>query len=265
MIRPRCRSTSTRSRRCATRAAARCRRSCDAVRVCVDAGAPASPSIRAPTSGTSRRCDVPAIARVPRAAARARSSSTSRGIRGPICSTMVREVRPHQCTLVPVRARRDHQPGGLAARHAGRRSCGGVVADLQARGIRVSLFVEPEPAAGEVGGVARRAAHRALHRAVRARVQGRARTRPTRSFRPLRRSGQPRARARPRHQRRATTSTSTTWSLFRTLPHLDEVSIGHALISHALYVGLDRAVRDYSATPAHSPDRCLTQTRGRWA
>jgi pyridoxine 5-phosphate synthase len=35
--------------------------------------------------------------------------------------------------------------------------------------------------------------------------------------------------------------------LFRTLPHLDEVSIGHALISHALYVGLDRAVRDYLA------------------
>jgi pyridoxine 5-phosphate synthase len=33
--------------------------------------------------------------------------------------------------------------------------------------------------------------------------------------------------------------------LFRDLPHLDEVSIGHALISHALYVGLDRAVRDY--------------------
>ena len=33
--------------------------------------------------------------------------------------------------------------------------------------------------------------------------------------------------------------------LFRRLPHLEEVSIGHALISHALYVGLDRAVRDY--------------------
>ena len=28
-------------------------------------------------------------------------------------------------------------------------------------------------------------------------------------------------------------------TLFRTLPHLDEVSIGHALISHALYVGLE--------------------------
>jgi pyridoxine 5-phosphate synthase len=35
--------------------------------------------------------------------------------------------------------------------------------------------------------------------------------------------------------------------LFRTLPHLDEVSIGHALISHALWVGLERSVRDYLA------------------
>ena len=33
--------------------------------------------------------------------------------------------------------------------------------------------------------------------------------------------------------------------LFRTLPHLAEVSIGHALISHALHVGLEQSVRDY--------------------
>jgi pyridoxine 5-phosphate synthase len=33
--------------------------------------------------------------------------------------------------------------------------------------------------------------------------------------------------------------------LFRQLPHLAEVSIGHALVSHALFVGLSRAVRDY--------------------
>ncbi len=38
--------------------------------------------------------------------------------------------------------------------------------------------------------------------------------------------------------------------VFRRLPHLDEVSIGHALISHALFVGLDRAVRDYLAAVA---------------
>ncbi|MBI1924943.1 pyridoxine 5'-phosphate synthase [Candidatus Poribacteria bacterium] len=33
----------------------------------------------------------------------------------------------------------------------------------------------------------------------------------------------------------------------RKLPGLQEVSIGHALISHALYVGLERAVKDYRA------------------
>ena len=33
--------------------------------------------------------------------------------------------------------------------------------------------------------------------------------------------------------------------LFRGLPHLDEVSIGHALISHALFVGLGQSVREY--------------------
>ncbi|HUP40052.1 MAG TPA: pyridoxine 5'-phosphate synthase [Vicinamibacterales bacterium] len=37
----------------------------------------------------------------------------------------------------------------------------------------------------------------------------------------------------------------TNLPLFRRLPHLEEVSIGHALVSHALYVGLERSVRDY--------------------
>jgi pyridoxine 5-phosphate synthase len=38
--------------------------------------------------------------------------------------------------------------------------------------------------------------------------------------------------------------------LFRSLPHLAEVSIGHALISRALWVGLDRVVREYLAVLA---------------
>jgi hypothetical protein len=33
--------------------------------------------------------------------------------------------------------------------------------------------------------------------------------------------------------------------MFRRLPHLDEVSIGHALVSHALFVGLTQSVREY--------------------
>ena len=35
--------------------------------------------------------------------------------------------------------------------------------------------------------------------------------------------------------------------LFRTLTHLEEVSIGHALMSRALFVGLKTAVLDYLA------------------
>lgn len=35
--------------------------------------------------------------------------------------------------------------------------------------------------------------------------------------------------------------------LFRTLPHLDEVSIGHALISRAIFVGLEKVCEEYLA------------------
>ena len=44
-------------------------------------------------------------------------------------------------------------------------------------------------------------------------------------------------------------------SLFHTLPHLDEVSIGHALMAHALYVGLRQSVTDYLAAVAGHPSR----------
>jgi pyridoxine 5-phosphate synthase len=36
-------------------------------------------------------------------------------------------------------------------------------------------------------------------------------------------------------------------TMFRHLPHLDEVSIGHALMSRAIFVGLDAVVREYLA------------------
>jgi pyridoxine 5-phosphate synthase len=40
--------------------------------------------------------------------------------------------------------------------------------------------------------------------------------------------------------------------LFRTLPGLDEVSIGHAIISRAVFVGLEKVVREYLAVVAGS-------------
>ena len=44
-------------------------------------------------------------------------------------------------------------------------------------------------------------------------------------------------------------------AMFRELPHLDEVSIGHAIMSRAVFVGLETVVREYlavlsDATPA---------------
>ena len=119
------------------------------------------------------------------------------------------------------------------------------VRDLQRDGIRVSVFIDPDLGSGALGGVARRRSHRALHRAVRPRVRG-GRRRGKKSFAAYV------AAARLAHSLGLGINAGhdldlDNLTLFRTLPHLDEVSIGHALISHALYVGLDRAVRDYLA------------------
>jgi pyridoxine 5-phosphate synthase len=42
-------------------------------------------------------------------------------------------------------------------------------------------------------------------------------------------------------------------TLFRDLPFLDEVSIGHAIISRAVFVGLSAVVREYLDTLAAGP------------
>jgi pyridoxine 5-phosphate synthase len=44
-------------------------------------------------------------------------------------------------------------------------------------------------------------------------------------------------------------------ALFRELPHLDEVSIGHAIVSRALFVGLERVVGEYLDVLAIAPSR----------
>ena len=135
------------------------------------------------------------------------------------------------------------------ARRAGSRArapsgCRRSFASFKAHGIRVSLFVDAEPEPIRLGGIGRRRPRRALHRAVRAGVRagsGRRRAGRSRSTR-TRRSWRTRS---AWASTPATISTSTTSCCSATLPHLDEVSIGHALISRALFVGLDRVVREY--------------------
>jgi pyridoxine 5-phosphate synthase len=160
---------------------------------------------------------------------------------------LVHEVRPDQCTLVPVRAGEITSQAGwppdtpVAAMHE-------TVRDLQQASIRVSIFIDPDPAA------IRWAASLEADR--------------------VELYTEPFARAFERGERSAQESFEcyaaasrladelglgvnaghdldlNNLTLFRSLPHLGEVSIGHALISHALFVGLDRAVRDYRAALA---------------
>ena len=162
---------------------------------------------------------------------------------------LVLEIRPDQCTLVPVK------PGEITSQAgwdptAPPEPLARTVASLKAAGIRVSVFVDPEEAPirwAAATGADRVELYtepyaRAFHRGTAA---GRA------SFASYA------AAAEVAHGLGLGVNAGHDLDLqnlvlFRTLPHLAEVSIGHALISHALFVGLDRAVRDYLTVVAGS-------------
>jgi pyridoxine 5-phosphate synthase len=214
----------------------------DAVRVCLDAGAPGITVHPRADERHIRRTDVFEVAAV--LADRHGVEFNIEGDPRPDLLAMVREVRPAQCTLVPV------MPGEITSQ-AGwpidtpMASLSEVVADLRRHGVRVSLFIEPEEAA--VRWAAAMGADRIelyTEPFAQAFTQGRAAGEG--SFRRYVEA------AHVAHELGLGINAGhdldlNNLVLFRTLPHLDEVSIGHALITHALYVGLDRAVRDYLA------------------
>lgn len=150
------------------------------------------------------------------------------------------EVEPDQFTLVPVRAGEITSQAGWdpSGDSAGMRA---IVRRLKDAGIRVSIFVDPDEAAvrwaSAVGGDRIELYTEPFAKAFHA-------GRGNESFDTYARA------ARLAHDLGLGVNAGhdldlDNLRLFRDLPHLDEVSIGHALISHALYVGLDRAVRDY--------------------
>ena len=111
--------------------------------------------------------------------------------------------------------------------------------------MRVSLFVDPDLAAIALAARPRRRPGGDLHRAVRPRL----RARPAEAAAAFEACA---AAAREAHRLGLGVNAGhdldlANLPLFRTLPHLEEVSIGHALMSRALYVGLDTAVREYLA------------------
>ena len=213
----------------------------DAVRVCIDAG---SPGITVHPRADQRhitRADVYEIA----AFLEPRRGEIEFNIEGDPRADlldMVREVRPHQCTLVPVR------PGEITSQ-AGwppdtpKGALTATVADLRSRGVRVSMFVDPEKSAIEWA-AALGADRVELYTEPFAREFTAGGERAGRSFRRYIDAANV-AHALGLGLNAGHDLDLENLVLFRTLPYLDEVSIGHALISHALFVGLDRAVRDY--------------------
>ena len=212
-----------------------------AARVCIDAGAHGITVHPRADERHITRYDVPAVASL-LAPFRSKVEFNIEGDPRPDLLQMVRDVRPHQCTLVPVR------PGEITSQ-AGwppdtpADGIRGVVADLRGRGIRVSLFIDPEEAA--VRWAAAMGADRVeLYTEPFARAFKESEGAADRSFR--------------RYIEAANLAHTLglginaghdldldNLTLFRTLPHLDEVSIGHAIMSRALFVGLERVVRDY--------------------
>jgi pyridoxine 5-phosphate synthase len=213
----------------------------DAVRVCVEAGAPGITVHPRADARHITSFDVHAIAHFlgPR---RREIEFNIEGDPRPDLLDLVREVRPHQCTLVPVR------PGEVTSQAGWPpdtpvAELGAVVADLQQRGIRVSLFIDPEPAS--VKWAASLGAERIeLYTEPFARAFKEGEDAADRSFRQYVEAANL-AHALGLGINAGHDLDLKNLVLFRMLPHLDEVSIGHALISHALYVGLDQAVRDY--------------------
>ncbi len=160
---------------------------------------------------------------------------------------LVEEVCPDQCTLVPVApgeitSQAGWQPGpqteGLAT----------LIASLKARGVRVSVFVDPvENAIRWASAVG--ADRVELYTEPFARAFERGTDAARHSFAIYADA------ARLAHTLKLGVNAGhdldlDNLTIFRQLPHLAEVSIGHALIARAIFVGLETVVRVYLAVLA---------------
>jgi pyridoxine 5-phosphate synthase len=153
---------------------------------------------------------------------------------------LVHEVGPAQCTLVPVRAGELTSEAGWPA-DTPAAELSHVVEQLRAAGIRVSVFVDATERAVDWAaslGADRVELYTEPFARAFARGEGEA------ALALFARAAEA-AHARGLGVNAGHDLALDNLALFRRLPHLSEVSIGHALVSHALFVGLDRAVRDY--------------------
>jgi pyridoxine 5-phosphate synthase len=155
---------------------------------------------------------------------------------------LVQEVRPTQCTLVPVRPGEITSQAGWSS-DTPREQLLQVVKRLRSAGVRVSLFIDPDEAA--VRWAAEMGADRVeLYTEPFARAFEHSVEEAHRSF------GEYAAASDLAHSLGMGVNAGHDLDLdnlvlFRRLPYLDEVSIGHALVSYALFVGLAQSVHEY--------------------
>ena len=214
---------------------------CEAVRVCVAAGAPGITVHPRVDQRHITRADVLDIAAL-LAPLRDRVEFNIEGDPRPDLLALVLETRPHQCTLVPVREGEITSQAGWSPASGGDTLRAAVTA-LKEAGIRVSLFVDADEAAARWA--ASLGADRVeIYTEPFAKAFERGATESSSAFERCVRAAQA-AHAAGLGVNAGHDLDLDNLVLFRTLPHLREVSIGHALISRALFVGLDRTVRDY--------------------
>ena len=215
----------------------------EAVRVCVAAGAQGVTVHPRADQRHITPADVREVARE-LSGLRDRVEFNIEGDPRPDLLELVLEVRPHQCTLVPVTPGEITSQAGWST-ETSREDLRRTIRDLKSKAIRVSLFIDPDPQA------ALWAADLGADRVelytepfARAFTQG---TEPARrSFEEYRQVAE-QAAARGLGVNAGHDLDLENMVLFRELPHLVEVSIGHALVSRALFLGLDRVVREYLA------------------
>jgi pyridoxine 5-phosphate synthase len=161
---------------------------------------------------------------------------------------LVHEVRPHQLTLVPVRAGEITSEAGWPA-DAPREELSRSIAEAKAAGIRVSLFIEPDPDA--IRWAAELGADRIeLYTEPFATAWRESRVAADFAMAPYVAAAEL-AHALGLGINAGHDLDLDNLVLFRTLPHLDEVSIGHALVGEAVFSGLETVVRRYLDVLAH--------------
>jgi pyridoxine 5-phosphate synthase len=222
----------------------------EAARVCMDAGAPGITVHPRLDARHITAADVHELAA--ELAAWPEVEFNIEGDPRPDLLALAHEVRPAQLTLVPVRPGEvTSQAGWDAATPA--TALQAVVKDAQVAGMRVSLFIDPTPEA--VRWARQMGADRVeLFTEPFAQAFARDPQAGRRSF-----DGYA-AVAQLAHELGLGVNAGhdlgkANLVVFRELPHLDEVSIGHALIADALDRGLAASVQAYLSVLSASPDR----------